>query len=238
MRMISYAQNFEDVILNRIFKNKKSGHYIDIGAYDPIIHSVTKHFYGKGWNGINVEPLPKFYKKLKKERKQDYNLQYVVTNKDNETKTLFYNEDIEQSSIKYKVKSNKSIKCNTISLTSLFTFYTTKFSNKLDFLKIDAEGSEPLIINNADWYIVRPIVIVVEATKPISQKLNYTDWEFTLLQNNYLFVYFDGLNRWYLSKEQEDKKKYFTAPPNVFDTFVKYYYNYSTLLKDVKMGNK
>ena len=46
---VSYAQNFEDVILNRIFKDKESGFYIDVGAHHPIYDSVTKAFYERGW---------------------------------------------------------------------------------------------------------------------------------------------------------------------------------------------
>lgn len=45
---VSYAQNFEDVILNRIFKNIKEGFYVDIGAADPLYDSVTKAFYDRG----------------------------------------------------------------------------------------------------------------------------------------------------------------------------------------------
>jgi hypothetical protein len=33
--MISYAQNFEDVILNRVCKDMEKGFYVDVGAYDP-----------------------------------------------------------------------------------------------------------------------------------------------------------------------------------------------------------
>ena len=40
--MISYAQNFEDVVLNRVFHDVKDGRYIDVGAYDPVIDSVTR----------------------------------------------------------------------------------------------------------------------------------------------------------------------------------------------------
>ena len=50
--MISYAQNFEDVILNRAFRHQRSGFYIDIGAFDPVVDSVTKHFYDLGWREL------------------------------------------------------------------------------------------------------------------------------------------------------------------------------------------
>jgi peptide methionine sulfoxide reductase MsrB len=54
--MISYAQNFEDIILWRALKNIKNGFYVDVGAGDPVNHSVTKWFYDQGWSGVNIKP--------------------------------------------------------------------------------------------------------------------------------------------------------------------------------------
>ena len=59
--MISYAQNYEDVVLERCFKDVPAGFYIDVGAWDPLEHSVTHHFYERGWHGINIEPNPEFF---------------------------------------------------------------------------------------------------------------------------------------------------------------------------------
>ena len=60
MQIISYAQNFEDVILWRALKHVERGFYIDVGAQDPVINSVSLAFYEKGWRGVHVEPT-KFY---------------------------------------------------------------------------------------------------------------------------------------------------------------------------------
>jgi hypothetical protein len=43
--MISYAQNHEDVLLERCFGTQQSGFYVDVGAWEPVLHSVTQHFY-------------------------------------------------------------------------------------------------------------------------------------------------------------------------------------------------
>jgi len=64
MRLISYAQNFEDVMLARVFHGRKNGFYVDVGAADPINLSVTKWFYDLGWSGINVEPNRKLFERL------------------------------------------------------------------------------------------------------------------------------------------------------------------------------
>ena len=43
--MISYAQNFEDVMVYRALRHRQSGFYIDVGAADPVHFSVTKWLY-------------------------------------------------------------------------------------------------------------------------------------------------------------------------------------------------
>ena len=52
MSFVSYAQNFEDVMLWRALKHIDCGFYIDVGAQDPVIDSVTKSFYDHGWRGV------------------------------------------------------------------------------------------------------------------------------------------------------------------------------------------
>ena len=45
MRFISYAQNYEDVMLARALRGVEKGFYIDVGAQDPVNDSVTKSLY-------------------------------------------------------------------------------------------------------------------------------------------------------------------------------------------------
>ena len=74
MTFVSYAQNNEDVMLARVFRGLDAGFYIDVGAQDPRIDSVTKAFYDLGWRGINLEPVAFWYQKLCQDRPRDINL--------------------------------------------------------------------------------------------------------------------------------------------------------------------
>ena len=76
------------------------------------------------------------------------------------------------------------------------------------------------MIAGADWKRFRPRLLVIEATKPWSSELNCADWEPHLLNEGYLFTYFDGLNRYYLRREDEDLAGQFSVPVNVLDEFV------------------
>jgi len=74
-RFVSYAQNHEDVVLARALDpDDHAGFWIDVGAGDPVIGSVTAAFAERGWRGINVEPLRPEYESLCSARPHDVNL--------------------------------------------------------------------------------------------------------------------------------------------------------------------
>ena len=83
--MISYGQNFEDVMLARALSDVQIGSYVDVGAHDPEIDSVTNHFYKIGWSGINIEPQASLYEKLVHSRPRDINLNLCVGDFDGQT---------------------------------------------------------------------------------------------------------------------------------------------------------
>src|SRR3546814_6048313 len=91
MTLVSYSQNQEDIILWRALCHVTEGFYIDVGANDPIDDSVTKLFYDRGWNGINIEPDPVYFAKLTEERPRDHNLSCAAGELDGTT--VFYDVD-------------------------------------------------------------------------------------------------------------------------------------------------
>jgi hypothetical protein len=61
---VTYAQNFEDLMIWRAVHDVAAGFYIDVGAADPDEDSVTRAFYDRGWRGVNVEPSPDHFAAL------------------------------------------------------------------------------------------------------------------------------------------------------------------------------
>ena len=91
----------------------------------------------------------------------------------------------------------------------------------IHWLKIDVEGMEADVLIGWKAHPARPWVVVVEATEPNSQTLTCHLWESFLIDRDYTFVYFDGLNRFYVSGHHTELKPVFAIPPNVFDGFRK-----------------
>src|ERR1700676_3574094 len=80
MRSAVYAQNGEDIRLNRFFAGMWNEFYIDVGASDPVVYSVTRFFSERGWRGINIEPITSLYLKFCAERPNDVNLNLGISN--------------------------------------------------------------------------------------------------------------------------------------------------------------
>jgi FkbM family methyltransferase len=225
MSFVSYSQNFEDVILWRSLKDIEEGFYIDVGANDPELDSVTKAFYDRGWSGINIEPVEYWFKRLNHLRPRDINLKVAAGNFEGEIEmTEVVGTGLStsvQSIADQHSKSNKMdtrrIVVNVKPLDMILNEYPKK---DIHFLKIDVEGSEEAVINGINLKKFRPWIILVEATKPRSQELNYESWEDRILSSDYKFVYFDGLNRFYVATEKIYLQSNFEVPPNFFDNFI------------------
>jgi FkbM family methyltransferase len=224
---VSYAQNFEDVMLNRVFGTAIDGFYIDIGAWHPEIHSVTKHFYEMGWSGINIEPSKSYFKELKKRRKRDTNLNVAVGRSTGDQEFIeVKGKGSGLSSLQQDAAERANLhgfgsdhyKVPVVTLQSICDQYCRE--KPLSFIKIDVEGSELDVIASLDWRTYRPILVVVEAVHPETRLPTWDSWEPVLLNAGYIFVWYDGLNRYYLRKESEELKKHFLVPPGLIDGFM------------------
>ena len=225
MSIISYAQNLEDVLLWRTLGHVTEGFYIDIGGMSPDEHSVTKLFYDAGWSGINVDPIPENIRKFMEKRPRDINLECAVSDSIG-VMTIFNVKGTGLSTFETEFADNAeklgfradAQTTPTVTLESLWNEHVAS-DRDVHFLKIDVEGHEHQAIKGGNWNLHRPWVLVVEATKPLSQEANFRDWDSILLGQDYLFCWFDGLNRYYVAREHEELASSLNVQPNVFDNF-------------------
>ena len=228
MTFVSYAQNFEDVLLWRALGDVPAGFYIDVGASHPDDDSVTRAFYDRGWRGINVEPTAAAFLRLTAARPRDVNLQmaigkapgwvpfYVVDGVDSGLSTLD-----DGAATRYGAIGMRSVE-TTIEVDTLASICRQHAPDEIHFLKIDVEGAEKAVLEGADFATYRPWIVLVEATEPMSTREIHDDWDGLIADAGYRFVWFDGLNRFYAALEHHARlAPHFRTPPNVFDNFLR-----------------
>jgi FkbM family methyltransferase len=153
---MSYSQIGQDLQVLKMYNNKKNGFFIEIGASDGIELSNTyllEKLYN--WKGICVEPIPKRFEQLCKNRPNSLCYDYAVYNKSN-THVIFdiaNNYDL-LSGISANidrhidsVNANKTqIIINTISFNDLLEKSNAPLF--IDYLSLDTEGSELEILKS------------------------------------------------------------------------------------------
>ncbi len=225
MTTISYAQNLEDVVLLRALQDVEAGFYIDVGAFSPDLHSVTKAFYERGWRGINIEPNPECQAAFAAQRPRDINLAVAVGDR-NGTMQLHVFSDTGLSTLDASIaeghvatgRKSDPHEVPVVTLDEVFEAHVGQQSD-VHFLKIDVEGFEAQVIRGNDWTRHRPWIVLVEATLPLTQVASHMAWEPTLLAASYVHAYADGLNRFYVASEHADRIGRLAVPPNVFDDY-------------------
>lgn len=192
-----YSRDGQDKFINEnIFKNRKDGTFVDIGAYDGVESSNTLFFEETlGWKGVCIEPLPHIFHKLKANRENSICINKCVSDSKRKETFMHVNPKICPPS-----KRDKSRTSNYEKMSGLISSYSSKHldiinsvisnygGNKnnfevecispnevlsmtncknIDLLSIDTEGSEFKILNAIDFEKYSIEVIIVEVLDDI-----------------------------------------------------------------------
>jgi FkbM family methyltransferase len=166
----SYSQEGEDMILRRLFENQATGFYVDVGAHHPKRFSNTYFFYKKGWRGINIDAMPNSMNLFNKIRARDINIEKPVSDEKQVLTYYAFNESALNGFSKelseerdgkgtYFIEFTKDIE--TVTLEKILDSNLPE-NQQIDFLSIDVEGLDLIVLksNNFDKY--KPKVILIE----------------------------------------------------------------------------
>jgi FkbM family methyltransferase len=232
MTFVSYAQAKEDIHLLRALSgvHHDAGFYIDVGAMDPEIDSVTKLFYDAGWRGINVEPSPKWFARIADQRPRDINLQVAVAETPGEI-TFYDHPDgglgttIESIADQHQAQHNipkRSLTVKTLTLAQICDQYAPE---DIHFLKIDVEGAEGSALRGMNFRKYRPWVLCIESHFPLRTDLQvHEEWDRYVLESGHRFAFTDRINRYYVAQEHEERAASFAFPSDFYMHRDDFYY--------------
>ena len=167
----SYSQEGEDMILRRLFEKQQIGFYVDVGAHHPKRFSNTYFFYEKGWRGINIDAMPNSMKPFKRIRPRDINIEKPVSEQKQILTYYAFNEPALNGFSKelsnerasqdnnYHIIFEKDIETST--LTEILD-ENLPLNQEIDFLSIDVEGLDFMVLKSNDFVKYKPKVILIE----------------------------------------------------------------------------
>lgn len=169
----SYAQEGEDLVLDRLVSSIKTGFYVEVGSHHPFRFSNTYLFYRRGWKGICIDPLPNSKTLFNKWRPRDLALEIGVSATPSTMKYYLFNEPAlntfdpllakERDGLRdYKITGIKEVQ--TLPLSTIMGTYLPE-NQIIDFLSIDVEGLDLQVLQSNDWHKYRPNFVVAECLK-------------------------------------------------------------------------
>jgi hypothetical protein len=177
---ISWSQSGEDLALQAVLGEVKNGSYIDIGAHHPIRFSVTRHLYNSGWRGVNVDGNLSLIPAFLKERPEDVSICAVVGCEPEYTFSIFTEPAISTHNDFWKNQflneGQEIARSESVKGVSLRQIYDKYFPNGcIDFLNIDAEGSDLDVFDSMFWESLDssrfPVWILLESFPPLETSI-------------------------------------------------------------------
>lgn len=171
---ISFADSGEDLVVLdflRRFPENRRGIYIDAGAFDPVLISNTLLLYKCGWKGLIVDANPATIEKFHLVRPRDRAVLCALSDKVGEFKYLEYplpgNNRLaqldslnEKSMIGEKPVKNTCVQARTL---EQILFENYRESPQIDFLSIDCEGHDHMVLTGLNLSKHRPKLICIES---------------------------------------------------------------------------
>jgi FkbM family methyltransferase len=169
---LSFSQSGEDLITAFILGvlSIERPTYLDLGAYDPFHLSNTAYFYLSGSSGINVEPNPVQYERFLDLRPKDVNLNVGVADHrgekeyyllDTPTLNTFSREEAERYEREAGHRIVGQVTIPVITLQDLLDKHCGGVFP--DFLSVDIEGFDELVVAYLGQHANGPKVICIES---------------------------------------------------------------------------
>ncbi|MEO3474824.1 FkbM family methyltransferase [Roseomonas sp. CAU 1739] len=164
----SFSQDGEDRIVVRLFRHRRNGFYIDIGAHHPHRFSNTALLHEMGWRGINIDATPGSMDAFAEARPQDINLWTAVADQEGTIPFKVFGEGAYNSLAVNRVAPGRGgpdqgqvvdVPCAPIDTLLLRHLPADQ---KVDFVSMDVEGFEMTVLGRYPFDTHAPAVIVVE----------------------------------------------------------------------------
>ena len=165
------SQNGEDVLIHRFFGGRRTGFYVEVGAYDGVGFSNTYFLDALGWDGVLVEPVPDQAEACRRSRPHSRVVQAACGQGDGRILFKVVKGSVGIGTLSYMgndpeherriAREGGTIEEVEVPLLTLDEIVGDRFG-KIDLLSIDVEGAELQVLESGNLTALSPELIVLE----------------------------------------------------------------------------
>jgi FkbM family methyltransferase len=170
-----YSQFAEEWIIRDFFKDRRDGFFVDVGANHYRDSSTTYYLEEQlGWSGFAVEPLKQFEADYRRHRPRTRFFPFFVSDVSDELAKMYVLDQHTVVSSADKAFTERTganpreVVVPTIALNDLLS---TNGVERIDFLSMDIELSEPKALAGFDVRGYRPQLVCIEAHQEVRQQI-------------------------------------------------------------------
>lgn len=199
------SEDGEEIILYNFFEQKKTGFFVEVGAYNGVDLSNTYFFEALGWDGILIEPDPSLYSQCAHSRPYSTVLNVAASDKPGSLRFttavgkewLSFSGENKEREQRVLAEgghlSQREVPCLTLNAI------LENCHLPIDFISIDVEGHELSVLSGLDFQRFGPRVFLLEQGKTAQD----TVVDAYLVHRGYKRVFQLGSNSFYVRATEE-----------------------------------
>lgn len=164
----SYSHSGEDRLVLKLFQWQQHGTYVDVGCNHPTEFSNTYLLYRFGWSGLVIDADDAFLAEFGRVRPLDAVVHCGIARESGSAElTLFKDRCLNTFSAEVAAAviardPDALVGTRTVLLSPLAEILAVEEIGEIDFLNVDVEGYDLMVLESSDWDRWRPAIVAVE----------------------------------------------------------------------------
>ena len=170
-----YSQFAEEWIIRDFFKDQRGGFFVDVGANHYRESSTTYYLEERlAWSGLAIEPLQQFEADYRTFRPRTVFLPFFVSDVSDERAKLYVLDEhtvVSSSNRAFTERTGSNPREMLVPTITLDDLLVKHGVERIDFLSMDIELSEPKALAGFDVQRFRPRFVCIEAHPEVRQQI-------------------------------------------------------------------
>lgn len=162
----SFSQFGEDILSGFFFRQGYKGFYVDVGAFHPMTLSNTYNFYRQGWRGLCIDANPEVGTLFARFRPGDTFIHSAVGEQSGRIELATFRDGAfnclagHLNDVPEEIR--RTARLVSVPIRPLSAILDEKKVSAVDFLNVDCEGNDLMVLRSNDWVRWKPTVVCVE----------------------------------------------------------------------------